>query len=196
MKKIIKKLLFIFTYIVIIFDSLYQISAQEIDVPVNVQIPLFFKIFAFDRNFKSKIGNKITFLIFYQENFRHSQSVKNEFMNYVNESSIETVLNIQIEFIPVNIHNIDDCRRAIDKYKANIVYIAPLRTIDISDLSDLCNNMKIISLTCVPEYVDDGISISIENRGDKPSIVINLTSAKLIGCDYSSQLLKYARVIN
>jgi hypothetical protein len=47
----------------------------------------------------------------------------------------------------------------------------------------------------VPEYVEEGISVGIDVKNNKPLIVINIKSAKLEGIDFNSQLLKIAKIL-
>ena len=54
---------------------------------------------------------------------------------------------------------------------------------------------KVITLTSVPDYVESGLAVGIGVKGGKPRIIINLPAAKAEGANFSSQLLRLAKVI-
>jgi iron complex outermembrane receptor protein len=60
---------------------------------------------------------------------------------------------------------------------------------------DVSRAKKIMTLTGVPDYVELGLSVAIGIKGRKPQITINLPAAKAEGINFSSQLLKLAKVI-
>ncbi len=83
----------------------------------------------------------------------------------------------------------------MSNHDIDILYITPLRATGIKEIIRACGAGKILTLTGVPEYVTDGVAIGIGIKGEKPRILINITSAKNEGSDFSSQLLKLAMVI-
>jgi len=168
--------------------------AQEMAVPVNVQVPLFLKILTFDWNLKARVGNEIVVGIVYQSKFRASLNVKDKMMNQATEYAIKKIENIPIRYISVDLDEVN-LVDAISSNKIDIIYVAPVRALGMGIITDLSRTQKILTLTGVPDYVESGISVGIGIRGEKPLIIINLPAAKAEGVDFSSQLLKLAKVI-
>jgi len=54
---------------------------------------------------------------------------------------------------------------------------------------------QISTLTGIPEYVEQGLAIGIDNVRDRPSIVVNVAESRREGVDLSAQVLKLARVL-
>ena len=77
----------------------------------------------------------------------------------------------------------------------NILIVAPLQAYSIEEITTISRTKHIMTFSSVPEYVNEGLSVGIGLKGGKPQILINLDAAKLEGLDFSSQLLKLAKII-
>ena len=170
-------------------------AAQEIPVPVDLQYQLFLKILDFDRNLKARVGEEIVFGIAYQKTFRESADTKDELVKAILRSSLKEINSLPIRYVLVELKGENDLADALAKEKINILYVTPLRAFDIKAFANVCQAKQIMTLTGVPSYMDLGISIGFEVKGQSPEIVINLQSAKAEGMDFSSRLLQLARVI-
>ncbi|MDE3059363.1 MAG: YfiR family protein [Bacteroidota bacterium] len=171
------------------------IEAQDMPVPVEVQYPLFLKIFTFDRNFHSRADEGIAIGILYQSEYRKSLNVRNAFIDIINNFPLRDVDGAPIRYVSIDITRESDLRAAVKREGIDLFYIAPLRAVDISTITGISREQHVLTLTGVPEYVIDGVSVSIDVKGDKPLIVINLPAAKAEGVDFDAQLLKLAKVI-
>jgi len=170
------------------------LPAQEMPVPVDVQFTLFAKILSFDRNFDVREKTAVTIGILYQGTYRTSLHAKDDAVRALQTASI-SVSGKLVRFVEFDVaEGIDrltpDMLGGID-----VLYITPLTAVDIVSIAGLTRTRSIRSLTGVPEYVASGVAVGIGTRGERPEIVINLPAAKLEGSNYSSQLLKLARVI-
>jgi hypothetical protein len=170
-------------------------QAQDMSAPVSVQLPLFLKILSFDRNLKARVGDEIVMAVIYQEKFKTSLNAKEELSNLIKESSIKTIEDIPIRYLSIDMSDNNDLAGVLSKNKVDILYIAPLRAMRIETITSLSRAKKMMTLTGVPEYVGSGVAVGIGIKGEKPQIIINLPAAKAEGADFSSQLLKLAKVI-
>ncbi|NOY57997.1 MAG: YfiR family protein [Calditrichaeota bacterium] len=168
--------------------------AQNIAVPVKIQYPLFLKILTFDRNLKSRVGNDIVLAVIYQSKFPGSRIVKEEFEKTFNESPIKEIDNISISLITIDIEK-ENLRQAISAKKIDIVYIAPLRAVNLKRLIDECHTRNILTLSGVPAYIKTGVAVGIGLKGNKPQILVNLPAVNAVNVNFSSQLLKLAKII-
>ena len=177
--------------IILAFLMTLILLAQEIAVPIEVQFPIFLKILTFDRNFKTRVGDEIVIGIVYQKKFKRSLIVKDELINVINNSAVKKVENIPIRQVSIDIDKTD--LESINK--VDVLYITPIRALAISNITMLSQAKKIMTFTGVPNYVELGIAGSIGIKGGKPLIIINLPAAKAENVNFSSQLLKLAKVI-
>jgi len=182
--------------LIIILISLWTTKsrAQEIAVPVNLQFPLFSKILTFDRNLKPRVGKEIVIGIVYQRKFRRSLNVKNELVETMSKSPVKKVENIPIRQVSIDIDRVD-LANAVVKNNIDVLYITPLRAIGMETITSVSRAKQVLTLTGVPDYVESGLAVSIGIKGKKPQIIINLAAAKAEGVNFSSQLLKLAKVI-
>ena len=79
--------------------------------------------------------------------------------------------------------------------RVRILYVAPLRSTDVRSIGEMCRSLHVPTFSGVSSYVDEGLALGVARRGGKATIVINLTAARQSGCDFSSQLLHIAEVI-
>ena len=173
-----------------------DVNSQEVVVPIDVQMQLFFKIISFDRNFKSRIKNNITINIVYQKKFRNSLNALNEVLSFFDKNmNYRSFEGFNVVVKPLAIESENDLKNYMTSNLNDIYYICPMRAVNISSISVHSKNNKILSFTGVQEYVEEGISFGFGIKGDKPLIIINLETSKKIGADYSSQLLRLAKVI-
>jgi ABC-type uncharacterized transport system substrate-binding protein len=169
--------------------------AQEMPVPVEIQFPLMKKILSYDRNLRTRCGDSLIICIVYQKRFRTSLNTKEEFVRNVNEEYDAKIENIPIELFAYEINSTTEFESILSKNKVDVIYLAPLRGIDIEKIVSLCNANKILTFTGIPEYVASGIIAGVDIKGERPQILINLTSAKSATVDFNSQLLKLSKIL-
>ena len=168
-------------------------QAQEMAVLVEVQFPLFLKILVFDRNLKERIGDEIIIGIVYQGRFRKSRRARDEFVDVMKESPVKKVEDIPVRQVSIDVSK-SDWESVILNNKVDILYIAPVRALEMKKITDLSRAIKIVTLTGIADYVESGLAVGIGTKGDRPRIIINLPAAKAEGADFSSRLLCLAKV--
>lgn len=172
-----------------------ELVAQDIAVPVDVQLPLFFKIFAYDKNFNLKIGAQLDIVIVYQKKFITSMNIKNSVQSILESDNYKVYNSLPVTVKSVSIESVSELDNYLRKNNADVLYLAPLRALNISELAEITRARKILTITGVPQYVEQGLSVGIGIKNEKPQIIINLTASKSEGSNFSSQLLKLAKVI-
>lgn len=181
--------------IILVFLWTTTSKPQEMAVSVEVQYPLFLKILTFDRNLKTRVGEEIVIGIVYQGKFKRSLNIKDELAKVMDGSSIKKIEDIPIRYVAIDISEEPDLKNAISSKNVDILYLTPLRALEIGTVTAVSRAKKIVTLTGVPDYVESGLTVGIGTKGEKPQIIINLKAAKAEGADFSSQLLKLAKVI-
>lgn len=156
-------------------------------VPVEVQLALFTTIWRLDRNFDS--AGVVTVVIVYQAGYRDSLLVKDDFVATVAR------LKLPIRCIPLEVGSEELLRRGLSEIRATVVYVTPLRSVDVAEIARIARGRGLRTITGVPEYVEEGIAVGIGERKDRPLIIINLQGARAEGSDFSSQLLSLARIV-
>ena len=183
--------------IILVFMSLLlwttRLGAQDMPVPVGVQAALFPKILTFDRNLNGETDNGLVIGVVYQKKFRTSLNVKETFMDALSSAKKRNMLHFHC--VPIDISDHTNLEDVISQNKIDILYIAPVRAIEIETITSVSRARKITTLTGVPDYVELGLAVGIGIKGEKPRIIINLPAAKAEGADFKSLLLRMAKVI-
>ena len=185
-----------FVSLLILLSLFSSVSlAQEMPVPVDIQYQLLLKILTFDRNLHSRTGDTLVIGIVHQKYFRTSLNVKEELMQIFDASDTPEIDSIPVACVPLPIQTLTGFDSLLAQTKIDIIYIAPLRGVDVSTLASICQSRNIVTFSGVPEYMDYGATIALDTQGDNPKILINLNAAKKIGVNFNSQLLKLSKII-
>lgn len=172
-----------------------SIFSQVIEVPIDVQVPIFSKAIALDRNLTKKVDSKskLNVAVLYQSKFRSSLVSKDNFVENLNKQKFQFVSSVKVHELEYSDQT--QLSEWIKKQEIDIVVVTPMRAVDIGKISQQTQSSRVLSFSLVADYANYGISFSIESKSDKPQIVINLKSAKAEGSDFNSHLLKLVRLI-
>jgi hypothetical protein len=163
-------------------------AAVEPTVPPQVQAAIISKLWQFDRNFVQH--GEFTLAVLYQTKFRISFVAAHDLCREFEIAHLSVrCLLIDISDGPT------PPDQQIPLHGVDAAYIAPLRAVNVEALFVALRIRRIRTVTAVNEYVLAGSTVGLALRGDHAEIVINLPAARAEGSDFSSQLLKLARIV-
>ena len=177
----------------LMLSMLLSVHAQNAPIPVTVQYRLLIKILEFDRHFEWASGKDVVLGIVYQRKFRPSLEAQEQMMNLIQNSGTEGGLHFRA--VAIDLIEGVDLQGEMVRNNISLLYVAPLRSINIEAITSVSRSLKLNTFTGVIEYANHGIGITIGIKDDKPQIIVNLAATKAEGSKYSSQLLGLARVI-
>jgi hypothetical protein len=166
------------------------VLADSMPVPAKIQAAIFLKVICYDKNMKNKSGNNIKIGVFYS-NSPNSIKARDDFEASVNSVSGKKVGDFNFSAVGIEISQIN----SIKSKGIKVLYITPENKTNLETIKKIARENGLMTITGVPEYVESGISVGLEAKGDSSRIIINLNSAKLEGIEFSAQLLKLARII-
>lgn len=170
-------------------------GGDEQFVPVNVQIPLILKIMTFDRHFNANPGNRVIIGIIYQSNVRSSVNIKDEFVREITRSAAKDIRGTPVTCVPLDISGEMSLAESVRQEHVRLLYVTPLRSVSLQSILAVSRVYQIPTLSAVGEYVESGLSVGLVANGPRAQILINLPASREEGIEFSSQLLKLARVI-
>ncbi|UCG51362.1 MAG: YfiR family protein [Candidatus Latescibacterota bacterium] len=179
----------------ILLSPIVSAGAQDVLVPIEVQFPLFVKILSFDRNLQRNAGGEIVIAIVYQGGYIPSLNARDAIKDVFEKSGDIGVGNNAMRHVCVDIET-EELTHVVAKHNVDILYITPLKAVDIESITKTSRALALITLTGVPDYVRSGVSVGIGLKEEKPEIIINLAAAKAEGADFSSRLLRLARIVD
>lgn len=163
------------------------VIAEDILVPMDVQLTLFEKIWKLDRTFNP--GPMVNVAVIYQQEFRPSANVVNELLAAIRAA------NLPIHCTLIDLDEQATVQQRIPSTGYDVFYVAPLRAIDVKSIAEISRKNGIKTITGVPEYVSAGLAVGIGLLKQRPLIIVNLRAARAEGSEFRTQLLKLCRVI-
>lgn len=88
--------------------------------------------------------------------------------------------------------------KAFETMKPGIIYLCDdLHTSQILEISEACNNLKILTISGTPDFVRSGyVSMSVIDENQKPKIILSLKKLKSEGRNFQASLLKLCKIID
>ncbi len=169
------------------------IYAQDVAVPVALQIPLFMKVMSFDRKFAGRAGSSLVIAVVYQRGNRESTIAKDEALLAI--AATPQAFGVSRRGVAIDLDARGDLAARIRERYADVVYVTPLRSADVRDIASAARGAGATTWTGVAAYMSQGIAVGVKLERDKPRIMINLVAARLQSCDFTSELLKLAQVL-
>lgn len=176
--------------------STSPLGAQEMALPVETQWSLFDRILAFDRNFPERSGDALVVGILHQRRHRPSLNAMNEVLAAAENVTTRLLGAEDIRLVPMEFTTLNEMDRFLEREGIDVLYLAPLRSTDLTAISEHATQARVITLTGIREYVELGVAVGLGIRGGRPEIVINLPVCRDQGMDLSSELLKLATVLD
>jgi hypothetical protein len=170
--------------------------AQRMPVPVDVQVPILFKVLAFDRSIADSHDRILVVGVFYQSGYRLSSTVKELVTDALSRIGSGGLTNRPVRVIAIDADLKDNLENTLTRLEVKVLYVTPLRAFDLQSLVAATRRTRILTLTGVPDYVEAGLSIGLDLRQDRPRIVVNLYAARAEGADLTAPLLGIATVLN
>lgn len=168
------------------------LPAQEVEIPVSTQLPLFFKVTAFDRRISSNPVNELVIAVVFQSGNRQSTTAKDEAARVL--AGMPTAEGKTVRTLTIDLDR-DDLRVALREKSATMIYVTPLRGVDIAEIATVAQAAKVTTYTGVPKYIDQGLAVGVRRVGDRPKLMVNLRVARLEGADFSAEFLKLVQVV-
>ncbi len=170
-----------------------EASAQDIEVPMSIQVALLSKILSFDRNLERQDGAIVVGVV-YQRRVRASVLAKESVISLVGRETRATG-GVPIRCLPIDLTDVASLDSAIVENDIDVLYITPLRAVNLQSITAISRKRGVLTSTGVTEYVPKGVAVGFGAEQERPRILVNLPAAKAEGADLSSGLLKLVQLI-
>jgi hypothetical protein len=164
-------------------------------VPLDRQFSFLARVLTYDRNLKDRAGDQVVIGILYEEGFSPSREAMYDLAQAIRRSSIKRIRGMTVSYLPIAIDGGLPSHGDLADQGVTVVYVTPLQGVEISAIVELCRTNHLTSSTGIQEYVEAGLTVGLVPNGLRPPVLINLPAAAEEGADFSSQLLKLARVL-
>lgn len=171
-------------------------EAQQMAVPAEIQVPMLFKILTFDRKLGDRVpGNDIVIAIVFQSGYRASLVARDQVVETLRDMAVSTISGHPVNWLLLEWSDAGTFRQSLTSSRVDVIYVMPLRGVDLAQIMLTARTADITSFTGVPDYVERGLALGIGMARDRPQIIVNLVAARAEGSDFDSQLLRVSRVL-
>ncbi len=154
------------------------------------------KVLTFDRNLKVRAGDGIVIGILYQDGHKRSRLAMEQLERSIDQSPLRRIRGLPFRYVPIRMVNGKVSAIELTRHSVDVLYVTPLSGVDIRGVAETCREFGVTSWTGVSSYVEAGLAVAVVESGGKPQVVVNLPAARAEGANFSSQLLKLARVVS
>ncbi len=169
---------------------------QDMPVPASAQVPVILKVLSFDRNLGRHPGQKLVIGVIYQRTVRESKEVAADFMQTFSTIQDPRVNGVPVTVVTIDLSAVDDIGTVLAEKQVNAVYLAPILSEPVRQISNIARIQSITTFTGIPDYVERGCSVGITSRGGRVSLLINLAACHAEGSKFDPQLLRVAQTID
>jgi len=174
------------------------LSAQDVAVPVAVQVPILAKTLGFDRSLPERAGGRLVVGVLFQSRYRTSANIAEEVcrsLGALPPGALGALESLERSCVALDIDGKASLDAMLRQHRVRVLYVSPLRAYPLENVFALTRAEGITTLTGVPRYVEGGLAIGVDMKHDRPEIVINLAASRAEGADLNAHLLKLARVV-
>jgi hypothetical protein len=169
-------------------------AAVPMVVPSDLQAAIFSRVLAYDRALKSRAGKTVTIGVVFVSSEPESKRVRHDMMQSFGD------LEPEIQGLPTRLvsHPYSDMKHFsdwIDEADVDVLYVTPGFGGLLNDLKTVVNDKKLVTLTPVREYVEQGLAIAVVPRGNHPQLVVNLTASRAAGMDLDPKALQLSEIL-
>jgi len=171
-------------------------QAQKMAAPAEIQVPLLFKILTFDRRLATRPpGDVMVIAVVFQTGYRASLVARNQIVDALKAMEDSTISGHPVRWVAVEWIDEEQVRLALIRERTDVVYVTPLRGVELHPLVRTARAAGMTTFTGVPLYVEQGVALSIGIVRERPQIIVNLAATRAEGSDFTSQLLRLCKVI-
>jgi hypothetical protein len=168
---------------------------QEALLPIANQVPLMLKVLTYESGLMLEPADTIRVGILYRPRSADSERCFEEFSTEMRKYEGFTVRGRTVSLVPLlNTGAMgDDWPHKL--LPLDVLYVAPGSGDLLSRITKITRSAKILTITGIESYVDDGLSMGLFLANDGPEIAINMSASHQEGCEWEGSLLQVCRLI-
>ncbi len=151
-------------------------GAEDMPVPVSLQVDLLVKVASYDRNLASRAGDRVRFLVVSKQDDADSRRVAAQMV-----SALGPVTDIGGLPKDVSTHaytSAADLAATCRAQRIAIVYFAPGLVNEVPAIATALEEQSILSVASIPSYVPQGIVLGVDVVEGRPKLLLNLGQAR------------------
>jgi hypothetical protein len=169
-------------------------AAPPAAVPPDHQAAIFARVLAFDRSLKARVGKTITIGILYLASDDDSKQARQR-MTKAFDALERDIQDLPSRLASHAYHGPKDLAEWIDDNEVDVIYLTAGFEPMLSDVRTVVTQKKVVTLSPVRAYVEQGLAVAVVAQGNRPQLVVNLPATRAAGMDLDPKVLQLSDVI-
>lgn len=183
-----------FALVLALLLAVGRVTAEEVSVPVSLQVDLLLKVASYDKNLKRRAGERVLVLVLV--NPREADSVRVAAQALAALSEAEDVIGLPVAALSVEYTDPSSLGRVADENHVAVLYVAPgFSAAELDDIARALDGRSVLSAGALAKYTERGTVLGFDLVGGKPKLLVHLERARRQKVELSSAVLKLMRVI-
>ena len=171
-----------------------RLAAEEVSVPVSLQVDLLLKVASYDKNLTRRAGDRVVVAVLVKPGDADSGRVAAQALAALSE--VNEVVGLPVMPLSVEYTDAGALARLADESRVAVLYVAPGFTpAELDGLAQALDGRSVLSAGALAKYTERGTVLGFDLVGGKPKLLVHLARAKRQQVELSSAVLKLMRVI-
>jgi hypothetical protein len=182
----------LFVAVVLAFPA--HTAAQDVTVPISLQMDLLLKVASYDKNLKARAHDKVRVLVLIKSDDAESGRTAAQALKALSDA--EAIDGLPVEGTSTTYADATSLARLTGENNLSILYVTPGFTeSEIDAMARALDGVSVLSAGAVAKYTFRGLVLGFDLAGGKPKLLVHLERAKRQRVELSSSVLKLMRVI-
>jgi hypothetical protein len=169
-------------------------TAQDRRLPVRLRTVILFKALTYDRNLTRTRG-KLNVGVVCAERSATSRRLGREVAVELARIQHKKVKGLQIKHSLLIVKDAKQLQDLVKRRGVNVLYLSSDIDHLLARVRAVALRHKMLVLSGEAHHIRKGAAVTVVQRGTKPKILINLTSARVQGASFDARLLNLSDVI-
>jgi hypothetical protein len=180
--------------VLVLLLGIERARAEDVDVPVDLQVALAARVAAYDRNLPDRARGHVLVWVVVAPGNSDSERIAGQLATSLGRLK-------DIGGLPVTVKSVQYASndKLVEQYKREspaILYFSTGLGDKVGAMARAMDGSPMLTIAAVARYVEEGnVVLGIESRSGKPALVVHLERARRNHVAFKPELLKLARVI-
>lgn len=163
-------------------------------VPVKRQVELILKAVALDRKYEKLVDGPIVMAVLFDSRSDRSREQYEQFRDAVAQAASEHDPPPALKSFDLA-GGTESLGEFLRKNQIHLVWVTAELDEYLPSVREQTRRAAVTSAGAEPSLAEKGLTLAVENSGDKTRIVVNQAAAAAESCDFTASLLKMSRLI-
>jgi nanoRNase/pAp phosphatase (c-di-AMP/oligoRNAs hydrolase) len=180
--------------LLIILGHAARVGAQDVTVPVSLQMELLLKVASYDKNLKERARDRVRVAVVSKQDDADSARYAGQALKALSE--VDDVSGMPVEPISLIYTDAAALARFTREGSVAVLYVAPgFGEAEMDAIALALDGINVLSAGALSKYTIRGLVLGFELAGGKPKLWVHLERARRQRVELSSSVLKLMRVI-